>query len=657
YYATLYYVTSLRLLDRPGLLIRSSTLYTYIIFSCTIRLLFNHACNGLRTLLYSWLGLVWSRRALHIIGPTWLACLLIIDVLDGNEEAGFASLALQYTVSYPYTETFLPDRLKVPVHVWYEKLSTGDRVRLRVDVYGGKISFVQDYKQGIAWTVHPRINAPACDVSKPVQFQDTLDIDTLPNITTWRFAGTNQVGKVVATLWQGSSINGETTSRYTFSVDPNGRPLHLAGVSLDQAIFDFTSFKPGNINKKVWQVPAVCATVINSMLKTRNGISNNTSSSVGLKMMSLLPTAVVEGDTGLQAHVSAAWKDNANFVETHNARVAALSSAGTSTGCQSTRRSRSLLQALPQATTLTYLLNLNRFASMHSGELSWGLDTTTPKYELVENLPIVPRMGDGSSGGSGGSNQTNASLPAALDYRATGADGPGVKDQLYCASCWAFSTAGAMTGAWFKATGQSLSFSEQQLVDCAWNFGLDGCSGGDVPSAVKYVMAAGGIAQEGDYQFTGQEGTCRGAVVSPNNTRTGPAPPGSPSLLNAFSGIKRVTPNDTQAIMEALYLYGPLPVYMYASMPDFQFYSSGIYSNPDCPSRPREADHAVLLMGYGTDNVTNIDYWIVKNSWSRTWGMDGYFKISRQYDCGIRHHVMVVEVNSAAAAAVRGQSQ
>ncbi|KHJ42331.1 hypothetical protein D918_07671 [Trichuris suis] len=47
-------------------------------------------------------------------------------------------------------------------------------------------------------------------------------------------------------------------------------------------------------------------------------------------------------------------------------------------------------------------------------------------------------------------------------------------------------------------------------------------------------------------------------------------------------------------------------------------------------------NHAVLIVGYGVDDQTGTDYWIVKNSWSTLWGEHGYFRIRRGADeCGI----------------------
>ena len=40
-------------------------------------------------------------------------------------------------------------------------------------------------------------------------------------------------------------------------------------------------------------------------------------------------------------------------------------------------------------------------------------------------------------------------------------------------------------------------------------------------------------------------------------------------------------------------------------------------------------DHAVVAVGWGTDESIGEDYWIIKNSWGAEWGEDGYIKIKR----------------------------
>lgn len=90
---------------------------------------------------------------------------------------------------------------------------------------------------------------------------------------------------------------------------------------------------------------------------------------------------------------------------------------------------------------------------------------------------------------------------------------------------------------------------------------------------------------------------------------------------------------------EALVSGGPLSV-SFMVFDDFSMYKSGVYHHISLlsgPFQPLElTNHAVLLVGYGTDEASGEDFWIVKNSWGPSWGEDGYFRIRRGTDeCGI----------------------
>jgi hypothetical protein len=64
-----------------------------------------------------------------------------------------------------------------------------------------------------------------------------------------------------------------------------------------------------------------------------------------------------------------------------------------------------------------------------------------------------------------------------------------------------------------------------------------------------------------------------------------------------------------------------------------------------CPGGDDNLDHAVTLVGYGTTD-DNVDFWIVKNSWSDMWGEDGYVRMRRGTDCcGLADDVLSVTLN------------
>ena len=83
---------------------------------------------------------------------------------------------------------------------------------------------------------------------------------------------------------------------------------------------------------------------------------------------------------------------------------------------------------------------------------------------------------------------------------------------MYMAGCcWAFSSTGAMEGINAITTGDLISLSEQELVDCdSTNYG---CDGGYMDYAFEWVVQNGGIDSESNYSYTGEDGTCNTTKV------------------------------------------------------------------------------------------------------------------------------------------------
>ena len=289
------------------------------------------------------------------------------------------------------------------------------------------------------------------------------------------------------------------------------------------------------------------------------------------------------------------WKQFSNFQERFSKRYESLEETESRFQIFRSNLRNIILHNLDH--TQNFTMGINQFTDLTPQEFKdqfvGGLRTEVGSYGCKSF----------SSGASG--------APSSIDWRQKGAVNP-VRDQGQCGSCWAFATTANAESVWAISSGQLLDLSEEFLVDCASGAGYFnmGCNGGQPDSAFKY-MINNGQCTEASYPYkagtTKTAGTCQKCTAAPVH----------------FSGCYDVTPKDQVALMAAV-AKQPVVIAIEADTRYFQSYSGGILDSAACGT---SLDHAVEIVGYGSEN--GVDYWTVRNSWSNTWGENGYVRIKK----------------------------
>jgi len=257
-----------------------------------------------------------------------------------------------------------------------------------------------------------------------------------------------------------------------------------------------------------------------------------------------------------------------------------------------------------------YRMEMNHFGDMNTTEYKKTMNGYRRDLKKLKFNPNAASFLE---------SMNNSTLPHHVDWREAGYVTP-VKDQGQCGSCWSFSTTGSLEGQMKRKTGKLVSLSEQNLVDCSGPEGNMGCNGGLMDSAFEYIKINGGIDTESSYPYEGVQNKCRYSKAN---------------IGGEDVGYVDVPAKNEHALKQAVATQGPVSVAIDASHESFQFYSQGVYDEPDCDED--NLDHGVLVVGYGTDEASGNRYWLVKNSWGTTWGDEGFIKMMRGKDnqCGI----------------------
>jgi len=268
------------------------------------------------------------------------------------------------------------------------------------------------------------------------------------------------------------------------------------------------------------------------------------------------------------------------------------------------------------AQNLSYKLGLNQFS-----------DKTATEFEAENSLSPKPceetrKKGffdEDSDDLTAETKQINSPL-AAIDWRNQFNPPRDMTTIGACKDSIAFSLSGSMEGNYSILKKKVIPYlSAKQLVDCNVDnsFNSWGCSS---PRFTYYIdlqyFAPLALNNDSDYPYQ---------VVAPEGCKYQKSKPTTTVKTWQYCSDCESNNNCTFQIAYNILTLGPFSAYIYIATQQFQSYKSGIL-NVHCDGMSGTFQ-VVVVVGYGIDATTGVDYFIVRNSWGTTWGESGYFRI------------------------------
>jgi len=260
----------------------------------------------------------------------------------------------------------------------------------------------------------------------------------------------------------------------------------------------------------------------------------------------------------------------------------------------------------------TWYMKVNQFADMTEEEF-------VASFSGYKRLPM-------SGNSFSEATRVYKTLPESVDWRDAGVVTE-PKNQGSCGSCWAFATIEQIESYAALANVTIDPLSAQEITSCSPNSlhcgGRGGCHGSIPQLGYAYVQLFGlTTAKRYPYWsgFTMITGRCKYDI----DNRT---------PVVGITGYNTIPANDLEATLNHIANVGPLAIAADASK--WQFYGGGVFSGCKYENNI-SLNHAIQLVGYGSD-ASHGDYWIVRNSWGKSWGEHGYIRLKRESEltCGL----------------------